>query len=430
MKRIFVSLFCIAAMACTTTAVDGVIAVPTRDKGQAVYVNDARVYPTGYNIADNNYFKLRDIGTLVGFGVEWNGETQTVEISTARTTPSTEGISDTAASGAVAKISDQRITVDGVQVNMTAYQIDGNNYVKLRDIGKQVDFGVGYDNATASVRIDTDAPYTESTTSASGSAITKWNKTMAEFNQAMIKCNWDKSKYLTTAKQYAPVITGKANGTVEDVIAALDAMKGAPVDAVSFDDDRTVNHFWADELRKALGQEVTSGGDSTDGNAGNSSSSTTVTDEMLRTWELQMVDRINEERAKVGASPLLQDEMCMEFAQFWAKHLATVKFEHSTIADMYAWVKGVDVEDVLESDGSFFMTEEMGKEIERFAGGENITGAGRLTGIGYDPMTLAMNNFMSSEGHRNTILNSDWTHVGIGFAVSDNGIIWCCQNFS
>ena len=111
---------------------------------------------------------------------------------------------------------------------MTAYQIDGNNYVKLRDIGKQVDFGVGYDNATASVRIDTDAPYTESTTSASGSAITKWNNTMAEFNQAMIKCNWDKSKYLTTAKQYAPVITGKANGTVEDVIAALDAMKGAP----------------------------------------------------------------------------------------------------------------------------------------------------------------------------------------------------------
>ena len=109
-------------MACTTTAVDGVIAVPTRDKGQAVYVNDARVYPTGYNIADNNYFKLRDIGTLVGFGVEWNGETQTVEISTARTTPSTEGISDTAASGAVAKISDQRITVDGVQVDMTAYQ--------------------------------------------------------------------------------------------------------------------------------------------------------------------------------------------------------------------------------------------------------------------------------------------------------------------
>ena len=399
-------------------AASAVAAVPTRDKGQAVYVNDARVYPTGYNIADNNYFKLRDIGTLVGFGVEWNGETQTVEISTARTTPSTEGISDTAASGAVAKISDQRITVDGVQVDMTAYQIDGNNYVKLRDIGKQVDFGVGYDNATASVRIDTDAPYTESTTSASGSAITKWNKTMAEFNQAMIDCNWDKAKYLTTAKRYAPVITGKAGGTVEDVIATLDAMTGAPVDAVSFDDN-PVNMFWANELRKALGQEVIGGSDNDDTPA--------VTEEMLRAWELQMVDAVNEERAKVGVSPLVQDETCMAFAQFWAKHLATVKFEHSTIADMYAWVKGVDVEDVLEPDGSFFMTEEMGKEIESFAGGENITGGSSdLNNV----VGRHMNNFMTSEGHRNTLLDKDFTRIGIGYAVGSTGSIYCCQIFA
>ena len=350
--------------------------------------------------------------------MEWNGETQTVEISTARTTPSTEGISDTAASGAVAKISDQKITVDGVQVNMTAYQIDGNNYVKLRDIGKQVDFGVGYDNATASVRIDTDAPYTESTTSASGSAITKWNKTMAEFNQAMIDCNWDKAKYLTTAKRYAPAITGKAGGTVEDVIATLDAMTGAPVDAVSFDDN-PVNMFWANELRKALGQEVIGGSDNDDTPA--------VTEEMLRAWELQMVDAVNEERAKVGVSPLVQDETCMAFAQFWAKHLATVKFEHSTIADMYAWVKGVDVEDVLEPDGSFFMTEEMGKEIESFAGGENITGGSSdLNNV----VGRHMNNFMTSEGHRNTLLDKDFTRIGIGYAVGSTGSIYCCQIFA
>lgn len=388
-------------------AASAVAAVPTRDKGQAVYVNDARVYPTGYNIADNNYFKLRDIGTLVGFGVEWNGETQTVEISTARTTPSTEGISDTAASGAMAKVSDQRITVDGVQVNMTAYQIDGNNYVKLRDIGKQVDFGVGYDNATASVRIDTDAPYTEETASASGSAITQWNKTMAEFNQAMIKCNWDKSKFLTTAKQYAPVITGKANGTVEDVIAALDAMKGAPVDAVSFDDN-PVNMFWANELRKALGQEVTSGGDSMDGNAGNSSSSTTVTDEMLRTWELQMIDRVNEERRKAGVPELETDQNLMKRAQWWAKHLTT-EFRHTT------WD---EIEEFADS---------IGVSANDIAGGENITGGSSdLNNV----VGRHMNNFMTSEGHRNTLLDKDFTRIGIGYAVGSTGSIYCCQIFA
>ena len=380
-------------------AASAVAAVPTRDKGQAVYVNDARVYPTGYNIADNNYFKLRDIGTLVGFGVEWNGETQTVEISTARTTPSTEGISDTAASGAVAKISDQRITVDGVQVNMTAYQIGGSNYVKLRDIGKQVDFGVGYDNATASVRIDTDAPYTESTTSASGSAITKWNKTMAEFNQAMIKCNWDKSKYLTTAKQYAPVITGKANGTVEDVIAALDAMKGAPVDAVSFDDN-PVNMFWANELRKALGQEVTSGSDNNDTPA--------VTEEMLRAWELQMVDAVNEERRKAGVAELEIDPNIMQRAQWWAKHLTT-EFRHTT------WD---EIEEFADS---------IGVSANDIAGGENITGGSSDFN---NVVERHMNNFMTSEGHRNTLLDKDFTRIGIGYAVGSTGSIYCCQIFA
>lgn len=44
---------------------------------------------------------------------------------------------------------------------MTAYSIGGNNYVRLRDIGKAVDFGVTYDAATNSVHIDSTQPYQE-----------------------------------------------------------------------------------------------------------------------------------------------------------------------------------------------------------------------------------------------------------------------------
>ena len=36
--------------------------------------------------------------------------------------------------------STQPIYVDGVQVSMTAYSIGGNNYVKLRDVGKAVGY--------------------------------------------------------------------------------------------------------------------------------------------------------------------------------------------------------------------------------------------------------------------------------------------------
>ena len=47
-----------------------------------------------------------------------------------------------AAAGLVATASDQTIFVDGRQVTMTAYNIDGNNYVKLRDVGEKVGFNV------------------------------------------------------------------------------------------------------------------------------------------------------------------------------------------------------------------------------------------------------------------------------------------------
>ena len=54
-----------------------------------------------------------------------------------------------AAAGIVAEPTWQNIYVDGQQVSMTAYNIAGNNYVKLRDIGQQVGFNV-YWGATRS----------------------------------------------------------------------------------------------------------------------------------------------------------------------------------------------------------------------------------------------------------------------------------------
>ena len=168
MKTHLVSLLCATTLLVgiipSAGAANAVTATPTRDKGQTVYVDNTRVYPTGYNIADNNYFKLRDIGKLVGFGVDYDEATQTVEISTTRTAPSTEGITDTSVSGAVAQVSNQRIAVDGIYVNMKAYQIDGNNYVKLRDVGLQVNFGVDYDAANNRVVISPKLFYGEEPT--------------------------------------------------------------------------------------------------------------------------------------------------------------------------------------------------------------------------------------------------------------------------
>ncbi len=54
--------------------------------------------------------------------------------------------------------STQPICLNGQQVQMTAYNINGSNYVKLRDVGKLVGFNVYWDGAN--VQVDSTIPYT------------------------------------------------------------------------------------------------------------------------------------------------------------------------------------------------------------------------------------------------------------------------------
>ena len=404
-KRIFATAIAAAVIATslpTAGAANALTAVPTRTKGQAVYVGSTRVYPTGYNINDNNYFKLRDVGKLAGFGVDWNEDTRTVEISTTRTAPELTGITDTAVTGATAKPTDQRITVDGKEVSMTAYKIKGNNYVKLRDIGKTINFGVSFNMATKTVSIDPNGTYVEEVnptpSTPSAAAITKWNSTMDEFNEEMIQNHSDKDKLLAIAAKYGPTITGKANATTADVISALESMTGAPVDAISFD-DKPVSLYWAKQLRKANGENIVEV----------DPDFVPVTDAMLRQWENEMIDSINAERAKAGLSALAKDDNVMKRAQAWAQHL-TIEFRHSTWSEVEEFANSIGV------------------DANSISGGENIVGG---CFVEDDPVKTDMEKFMASAGHRATILDKDFTRVGVGFAVAADGRnIFCTQNFA
>ena len=404
-KRIFATAIAAAVIATslpTAGAANALTIVPTRTKGQAVYVGSTRVYPTGYNINDNNYFKLRDVGKLAGFGVDWNEDTRTVEISTTRTAPELAGIADTAVTGATAKPTDQRITVDGKEVSMTAYKIKGNNYVKLRDIGKTINFGVSFNMATKAVSIDPNGTYVEEVkptpSTPTAAAITKWNSTMDEFNEEMIQNHSDKDKLLAIAAKYGPTITGKANATTADVISALESMTGAPVDAISFD-DKPVSLYWAKQLRKANGENIVEV----------DPDFVPVTDAMLRQWENEMIDSINAERAKAGLSALAKDDNVMKRAQAWAQHL-TIEFRHSTWSEVEEFANSIGV------------------DANSISGGENIVGG---CFVEDDPVKTDMEKFMASAGHRATILDKDFTRVGVGFAVAADGRnIFCTQNFA
>ena len=59
-----------------------------------------------------------------------------------------------------ATLSTNRILVDGQEVRLTAYNINGNNYVMLRDVGKTVGFEVYWDGDAKCVQVESGKPYT------------------------------------------------------------------------------------------------------------------------------------------------------------------------------------------------------------------------------------------------------------------------------
>lgn len=120
-----------------------------------------------YEIGGNNYFKLRDLaqalnGTQAQFEVAWNGAAQRIDLTNgAAYTPVGGELAAIPAGSKAASLTAASVYLDGKALDLTAYEIGGNNYFKLRDLGAALDFGVAWDSTTQTVAIDTDASYTE-----------------------------------------------------------------------------------------------------------------------------------------------------------------------------------------------------------------------------------------------------------------------------
>lgn len=137
---------------------------PTNSK---VTVNGKQVSFDAYNINNNNYFKLRDVaqiirGTDKQFNVTWDGSKNAINLIT-NTEYETTGGELTPGDGVSKQstLSTSTIFKDGVEVSLTAYNINGNNYFKLRDLGLTFNFSVTWDGVNNTVVIDTTKPYTE-----------------------------------------------------------------------------------------------------------------------------------------------------------------------------------------------------------------------------------------------------------------------------
>ena len=129
---------------------------------QKLEIDGADAPTTAYNIGGNNYFKLRDIAYLLNdtparFSVSYNRNRNAVEIATGASY--TANGSELVSLGKDAQTgvpSPQTIYIDGSKVgNLSVYNIKGNNFFKLRDLGDALGFRVDYDEARKTMLIQT-----------------------------------------------------------------------------------------------------------------------------------------------------------------------------------------------------------------------------------------------------------------------------------
>ncbi|MBQ9991940.1 MAG: WG repeat-containing protein [Firmicutes bacterium] len=143
-----------------------------------VMVNGEKIAVDAYTINGFNYFKLRDVATMLNgtekqFNVGWNTVKGAIDIQTGKGY-SAELVSD-GQSSANARLSYPIVYQNGVLLNefnddreqtygLTAYDLCindqyGNTFFQLRDLGKLLDFNVSFDAVNNCISIDTTKPY-------------------------------------------------------------------------------------------------------------------------------------------------------------------------------------------------------------------------------------------------------------------------------
>ena len=118
----------------------------------------------------------------------------------------------------------------------------------------------------------------------------------------------------------------------------------------------------------------------------------------------QVVNLVNQERAKAGLSPVTADTSIQAAAQVRAKEIEK-SFSHT------------------RPDGSSFSTALTQQGVTYRGSGENIA-------WGQKTPEQVMNGWMNSGGHRANILNKNFTKIGVGYHQNASGTNYWTQLFT
>lgn len=270
----------------------------------------------------------------------------------------------------------QNIYLDGQQVQMTAYNINGNNYVKLRDIGKAVGFNVYWLDG---VQIDSNAPYTGEAP-ASAPATSAANTILV----GSVKGN-------TIKEGERSRITISPNDAVYTVSSSNPEVVGI----------ENVSGYWV-AVAKATGTAVITAADGA-GNKGSLTLTVEAADptpavDLTANMEIrqEMVRLINEVRVQNGVAALPISDALMDAAQdcseqkFMSHHM-----EYECKAALaYGYPSGF---------------------------GSNLT---VIPSCGTNAAQEAVNNWVNSPGHFQTMIKSRYDDIGVGITIF-RGTAYC-----
>lgn len=170
MARLIISMVLISIVVCAFPALEvqaasGRNVVDAKVTQSEVFLNGELIWCKGFNISGNNYFKIRDLasffsGTLSQFNVRWNGEKNAIEIITGKPYTSTDSTFREYEFNRKysATKTTSKVLVDDELQDIIAYNIDGSNYFKLRDLSSIIPFDLLWDAETNSIQLYSQTP--------------------------------------------------------------------------------------------------------------------------------------------------------------------------------------------------------------------------------------------------------------------------------
>lgn len=138
---------------------DMVNSISAKLSNASVSVNGVETIIDGYNVNDTNYFKVRDIAMILKdtkykFNVEWDTKNDGINLVVGYDyIPNGSELMRENVTDIEVLENSTPIFVNGRQKAMTAYNINGSAYFRIRDIADSIGFDITWDESTQTINI-------------------------------------------------------------------------------------------------------------------------------------------------------------------------------------------------------------------------------------------------------------------------------------